>query len=188
MSDAGITPFLQREVARHLGQGGLIAYPTEAVFGLGCDPLDPLAVMRLLALKQRAPTRGLILIADTAEMLQPYAAISAADWDRIAADWPAPRTVIVPCADGVPDWLTGGRNEIALRAPAHPTARAISRAFGGPIVSTSANRSGRPPARSALAARQMFAENDVRIVPGAVDRRAHPSQIIHWPSGRIIRS
>lgn len=188
MSDAGISPFLQREIARHLDQGGLIAYPTEAVFGLGCDPLAPLAVTRLLALKQRDPAKGLILIADTAEMLQPFAAVNAADWDRIAAGWPAPRTVIVPAADGVPDWLTGGRDEIALRVPAHPSARTISRAFGGPIVSTSANRRGRPPARSALAARRMFAGDDVRVVPGAVDRRAHPSQIIHWPSGRIIRS
>ncbi|MDG4868033.1 L-threonylcarbamoyladenylate synthase [Guyparkeria sp. 1SP6A2] len=188
MSHAGISPFLLREVARHLDQGGLIAYPTEAVFGLGCDPLDPLAVMRLLALKQRDPAKGLILIADSAEMLQPFAAVSGADWERIAADWPAPRTVIVPAAEGVPDWLTGGRDEIALRVPAHPTARAISRAFGGPIVSTSANRSGHPPARSALAARQTFAGTEVRIIPGRVDRRAHPSQIIHWPSGRIIRS
>jgi len=182
------SPFRLREIARHLDEGGLIAYPTEAVFGLGCDPLDGHAVMRLLALKQRGVDKGLILIADTPEMLQPFAAVPADEWDRLAADWPAARTVIVPAAEGVPEWLTGGRGEIALRVPAHDTARAISRAFGGPIVSTSANVSGRPAARDALAARRQFGRADVKIIPGAVDRRARPSQIIHWPSGRIIRS
>ena len=185
---SGLSPFRLREIARHLDSGGLIAYPTEAVFGLGCDPLDPFAVMRLLALKRRDIDKGLILIADTPEMLQPYAALPADEWDRLAADWPAARTVIVPAAEGVPDWLTGGRGEIALRVPAHETARAISRAFGGPIVSTSANVTGRPAARDALAARRQFGRADVQIIPGAVDRRARPSQIIHWPTGRIIRS
>jgi len=182
------SPFQLREITRHLDDGGLIAYPTEAVFGLGCAPLDPFAVMRLLALKQREVGKGLILIADTPEMLQPFAAVDAEQWARIAADWPAARTVIVPAADGVPPWLTGGRKEIALRVPAHETARAISRAFGGPIVSTSANISGRPAARDALTARRLFARGDVQIIPGNVDRRARPSQIIHWPTGRTIRS
>ncbi|HER20060.1 MAG TPA: tRNA threonylcarbamoyladenosine biosynthesis protein RimN, partial [Chromatiales bacterium] len=109
------SPFQLREITRHLDDGGLIAYPTEAVFGLGCDPLDGHTVMRLLALKQREVGKGLILIADTPEMLLPFAAVSAEEWDSIAADWPAARTVIVPAADGVPAWLTGGRKEIALR-------------------------------------------------------------------------
>ncbi len=182
------SPFHLREIARHLDDGGLIVYPTEAVFGLGCAPLDPFAVMRLLALKRRDVGKGLILVADTPEMLQPYAAVDADEWKRIAANWPAARTVIVPAAEGVPAWLTGGRKEIALRVPAHETARAISRAFGGPIVSTSANISGRPAARDALAARRLFGRADVRIIPGTVDRHARPSQIIHWPTGRIIRS
>jgi len=188
MDRTGLSAFQLRETARHLQAGGLIAYPTEAVFGLGCDPLDSLAVMRLLALKRRDPTRGLILVADEPDTLRPYTALPEDDWAAIAADWPAPRTVIVPAAEGVPDWLTGGRDEIALRVPAHPVPRAISAAFGGAIVSTSANVTGRPPARSALLARRAFAGDDVRIIPGRVDRRARPSQIIHWPTGRIIRS
>ncbi|MFP4639669.1 MAG: L-threonylcarbamoyladenylate synthase [Guyparkeria sp.] len=188
MDHDGLSPFQKREIARHLDAGGLIAYPTEAVFGLGCDPLDGPAVMRLLALKQRDPAKGLILIADHPDGLRPYTSLDQGDWERICRDWPAARTVIVPAAAGVPDWLTGGRDEIALRVPAHATARAICAAFGGPIVSTSANRSGRPPARSALLARRAFAADGVRIIPGAVDRRARPSQIIHWPTGRIIRS
>ncbi len=182
------SPFQLREIARHLDAGGLIAYPTEAVFGLGCDPLDGVAVLRLLALKRRDPAKGLILIADDPDSLRPYTSLDPGDWERICRDWPAPRTVIVPAAPGVPDWLTGGRDEIALRVPAHPVPRAICAAFGGPIVSTSANVSARPPARSALLARRAFAADGVRIVPGAVDRRARPSQIIHWPTGRIIRS
>jgi len=183
-----IPPFHLREIARHLNGGGLIAYPTEAVFGLGCDPLDGEAVMRLLALKQRDPAKGLILVGDEPDTLRPYTALPEDEWAAIAADWPAPRTVIVPAAEGVPEWLTGGRGEIALRVPAHPMPRAISAAFGGAIVSTSANVTGHPPARSALIARRTFASAGVRIVPGAVNRRARPSQIIHWPTGRIIRS
>jgi L-threonylcarbamoyladenylate synthase len=188
METCGLPPFQLREIARHLAGGGLIAYPTEAVFGLGCDPLDGEAVMRALALKHRDPGKGLILVADSPETLRPWTALPASDWTTIAAEWPAPRTVIVPAAAGVPDWLTGGRAEIALRVPAHPLPRAISAAFGGAIVSTSANVTGHPPARSALIARRTFAAAGVRIVPGAVDRRARPSQIIHWPTGRIIRS
>lgn len=182
------SPFQLREIARHLNSGGLVAYPTEAVFGLGCDPLDGVAVMRLLALKQRDPAKGLILVGDEPDTLRPYTALPETDWAAIAAEWPAPRTVIVPAAAGVPDWLTGGRDEIALRVPAHPVPRAISAAFGGAIVSTSANVTGHPPARSALLARRAFAADGVRIIPGAVDRRTRPSQIIHWPTGRIIRS
>lgn len=185
---SGLAPFQLREISRFLDQGGLIAYPTEAVFGLGCDPLDGQAVMRLLALKRRDISKGLILIADTAERLQPYAAVDPAEWAQLAAGWPAARTVVVPAAAGVPDWLTGGREEIALRVPAHATPRAISRAFGEPIVSTSANITGRPVAQNALTARRLFAHAGVKIVPGTVDRRARPSQIIHWPTGRIIRS
>ncbi|WP_372591276.1 L-threonylcarbamoyladenylate synthase [Guyparkeria sp.] len=188
MEHDGLSAFQLREIARHLDAGGLIAYPTEAVFGLGCNPLDGAAVLKLLALKRRDPAKGLILIADDPDSLRPYTSLDPGDWERICRDWPAPRTVIVPAAPGVPDWLTGGRDEIALRIPAHPTARAICAAFGGPIVSTSANVSDHPPARSALLARRAFAADGVRIVPGTVDRRARPSQIIHWPTGRVIRS
>jgi L-threonylcarbamoyladenylate synthase len=135
--------------ARILRQGGVIAYPTEAVWGLGCDPGQEAAVQRLLAIKQRDVAKGLILIAAERAQLD-----GLLDWDVlpverravVEASWPGPNTWIVPATARVPRWITGAHTGVAVRVSSHPIVVALCKAFGGPLVSTSANRAGEPPA------------------------------------------
>lgn len=137
------------EAAAVLEQGGLIAYPTEGVYGLGCDPLNPEAIARLLELKDRGASKGLILICGDIVQLEPYIdpAVPAAVWDRVLLTWPGPVTWIFPARSEVPLAVSGGRSSIAVRLAAHPPVVELTKAFGGAIISTSANRSGEPPAR-----------------------------------------
>ncbi|MBW3551485.1 MAG: Sua5/YciO/YrdC/YwlC family protein [Proteobacteria bacterium] len=132
-----------------LKAGGVIAYPTEAVWGLGCDPFSRDAVMRLLAIKQRPIDKGLILIAARRAQLD-----GLLDWDALPPQrrravwnsWPGPHTWVVPASALVPDWITGTHSGVAVRVSAHPLVVQLCEAFGGPLVSTSANLAGAPPA------------------------------------------
>lgn len=131
-----------------LRHGGVVAYPTEAVWGLGCDPADEAAVLRLLAIKQREVDKGLILVAAHDALLQPWIAFDALPQDRraeVLASWPGPNTWIVPASAAAPRWITGAHDGIAVRVSAHPVVRALCEAFGGALVSTSANPAGAPP-------------------------------------------
>jgi len=132
-----------------LRHGGVVAYPTEAVWGLGCDPFDQAAVLRLLAIKQRPVDKGLILVAARVEQLDPLLDWDALPGERRAAvmhSWPGPNTWIVPAGPRVPAWITGAHQGVAVRVSAHPVVAALCASFG-PLVSTSANRSGQAPAR-----------------------------------------
>lgn len=177
-----------RHARQIIRQGGLIAYPTEAVFGLGCDPSNAEAVSRLLHLKQRDWRKGLILIAATADQLRPWVRMPAADWEKLTQTWPAPLTWVVPASHQAPDWITGGRSEIAVRVTAHPIAAALARDAGTALVSTSANPAQRPAARSVLAVRRYFGDNLDMTIAGSVNRHARPSAIRHWPDGQWLRT
>ncbi|MEO6138284.1 MAG: Sua5/YciO/YrdC/YwlC family protein, partial [Luteimonas sp.] len=140
-----------QDAAVLLHQGGLLAYPTEAVWGLGCDPFCEAAVLRLLALKQRAVDKGLILIAGDVGQFDGLLDWQALPHDRaqpVLASWPGPHTWIVPATDRVPRWITGAHEGVAVRVSAHPIVIALCAAFGGPVVSTSANSAGKPPSRT----------------------------------------
>ncbi len=139
------------EAATALQTGGVIAYPTEAVWGLGCDPRDEGAVQRLLAIKRRSVEKGLILIASHLEQLRPFLDISALPTERLAevlASWPGPHTWIMPASAEAPRWITGAHDGIAVRITAHAAVIELCNAFGGAIVSTSANRTGQPAAHA----------------------------------------
>ena len=178
------------EAVAALRSGGVIAYPTEAVWGLGCDPRDEAATLRLLALKQREVDKGLILVAADEAQLAPFIdmdVLDAAQRDAVRASWPGPHTWIVPASAGAPRWITGAHNGIAVRVSAHPTVIALCNAFGSALVSTSANRAGAPAARS-------VAELDTRIV-AAVDAVAvgetggllRPTDIRDARTGSVLR-
>ena len=157
-----------RQAARTLRLGGIVAYPTEAVFGLGCDPLNPNAADRLIQLKGRAASKGFILVGSHYQHLSPFVAEPDADrMRRIVETWPGPHTWVFEAAADTPWWLTGGRTSIAIRVTSHPATAALCNAFGGAIVSTSANRAGLPPARTPLAVRCQL--------PGTVDFILHDS-------------
>lgn len=184
-----IHPWRLREAARHFWAGNLIAYPTEAVYGLGCDPLDWSAVKRLLALKQRPIEKGLILIAADFEQLRPFVAEPrSAVMAPVLATWPGPTTWLLPAALGLPTWLTGRHASLAVRVTAHPAAAALCRACESPIVSTSANISDRPPARSALDLRRTFKDEIDFILNGEVGPLGQPTPIRDALSGMLIRA
>jgi L-threonylcarbamoyladenylate synthase len=176
-----------------IAAGGLIAYPTEAVYGLGCDPCDADAVRRILAIKGRSEDKGLILIAAGFEALAPF--VEVLDAERMAeirASWPGPNTWLLPARHDTPCWLTGRYDTLAVRVTAHPIAAALCRAWsclgGGALVSTSANRSGRVPARTVVGVRLQFgATPPDLIVAGSCGGNARPSTIRDGRSGRVLR-
>lgn len=175
--------------ARIVRAGGLIAYPTEAVYGLGCDPLNQRAVQRLLALKRRSVSKGLILIAADFAQLEPFLQpIPLPDRTRLEASWPGPQTWLVPARTDTPRWLRGEHDTLAVRVTAHPAAAALCRACGRPLVSTSANLGGRPPARSALAVRRQWGQKLDYLLPGPTGGAAKPTAIQDLCTGRVLRS
>ena len=177
------------QAAQCLRDGKIIAYPTEAVFGLGCDPGNEAAVRQLLALKGRPPTAGLILIADRLDRFDPFIKpVSEALYRRARSSWPGPVSWLFPRADSVPDWLAGNHDTIALRLTAHPVCRALCAAFEGAIVSTSANPSSSEPAASAAQVEEYFGSLLGGIVEGALGKEGKPSEIRDLASGAVIRA
>lgn len=169
--------------------GGVIAYPTEAVYGLGCDPLEETAVARVLEIKERDAAKGLILIAAHMEQLLPFMAQLPADiTHKLEASWPGPVTWVVPAASHVPTWLTGGRSTLAVRVTAHPVANALCMACDMALVSTSANRSGQSPARTGLMVRTQLGDAVDCIVAGEVGGLDKPTEIRDALSGKILRA
>lgn len=174
---------------RALHDGALIAYPTEAVWGIGCDPFNRAAVETLLALKRRPVHKGLILAAADATMLAPLLDPLPADQrQRLADSWPGPNTWVVPDPKQyMPSWIRGTHDSVALRVSAHPLIVQLSRAFGGPIVSTSANPAGLLPARNRYQVRRYF-DGLVMILPGETAGQRSPTVICDIVSGRVLRT
>lgn len=165
-----ISNFKLRQVSRHLHHGGVLAYPTEAVYGLGCNPLDELAVLQLLKIKQRAIAKGLILIASSLQQLEPYIKTNQTILDRITPTWPGPITWVVPAQPHVPVWLTGNHQTLAVRVTAHPLVKILCDAFGGPLVSTSANPAGKPAALTADKILKYFPSTELLIIKGETNK------------------
>ncbi|PKH05823.1 L-threonylcarbamoyladenylate synthase [Moritella sp. Urea-trap-13] len=168
----------------------VIAYPTEAVFGLGCDPMNEQAVQRLLSIKQRPIEKGLILIAANLTQLDAYVDLSkltAQQIDNINQTWPGPATWVMPAKAQVPKWLTGQFDSIAVRVSAHPTVQKLCLAFGGPITSTSANLTGLTPCVTTAEVTQQLAPLLGAIVDEAVGELAQPTTITDAVTGRIYR-
>ncbi len=173
-----------------LREGGVLAYPTEGVWGLGCDPANETAVLRLLAIKQRDPGKGLILIAASVPQLDgvvDWGALPAQARDAVLASWPGPSTWIMPALPGLPRWITGNHAGIAVRVSAHPLVRALCEAFGGAIVSTSANTSGMPaPGRREALEPAVLARID-GVTEGETGNLPGPTPIRHAHDGSVLR-
>ncbi|WP_370546272.1 L-threonylcarbamoyladenylate synthase type 1 TsaC [Edwardsiella tarda] len=177
------------DVLTALRQQRVIAYPTEAVFGLGCDPDSESAVQALLDLKQRPWDKGLILIAADYQQLLPYVCDEALQGERrtaVFAQWPGPVTWVMPARDDTPRWLTGRFSTLAVRVSAHPMVQQLCRAYGKPLVSTSANLSGLAPCRSASEVREQFGAR-FPVLDAAVGGRQNPSEIRDALSGELFR-
>jgi L-threonylcarbamoyladenylate synthase len=176
-----------RSIAAHLKRGGLIAYPTESCYGLGCDPDNRQAVLRILKLKQRPQRKGLILIASdyrqVARYLQP---LTFAEQARLQNDGAQAVTYLMPVKPSCPRWLRGEHDTLAVRLTAHSYAQQLCYNAGRALVSTSANRSGQRPAKTYAECQRLFGKK-VWVLRGRVGKRKQPSTIRAWVGGKIIR-
>jgi|AntDeeMinimDraft_5_1070356.scaffolds.fasta_scaffold04759_3 L-threonylcarbamoyladenylate synthase len=176
-----------------LRDGQVIACPTEAVWGLSCDPHNAAALTRLVRMKAREPAKGVIVVAASIAQLEPWLkGLPYALYAPLLASWPGPVTWLVPDNGTAHVLVRGDHACVALRVTDHPGMQALCQAFGGPLVSTSANRAGEPPAMSATEARAIFgAESGGElgaIVAGELGGRTRPSQIRDLASGRVLRA
>lgn len=177
-----------REAVRRLEDGGVIAYPTETLYGLGCDPLNATAALHLISLKQRDIEQGLILVASHFEQFEGYLCpVPAATRRRVTRVRTQPVTWVLPCPEYVPLWLRGKHHSLAVRITTHPVSKALCNRWGGPLVSSSANIHNRPAALTPLAVRKAFNGQLDYILHSTQAGTNQPSQIRDALSGTILR-
>jgi L-threonylcarbamoyladenylate synthase len=176
-----------RALKQYLRLGGVVAYPTESCYGLGCDPNNRDAVKRILRLKKRPQAKGVILIAADFKRLQPYAAsLSAGQLQQVHKTWPGPHTWLVPKSTDCPIWLTGKHERIAVRVTAHRPTVKLCRGLDMALVSTSANVSGGKAVRTARECQRQFG-SQAMVIPGLVGKHRKPSTIQDLVSGTVMR-
>lgn len=171
-----------------LHAGHIIAYPTEAVFGLGCDPRNEAAVRKLLALKGRPESAGFVLIASEFSQIEPWIAETDPSLlQKAMQTWPGPITWLFPRAAGVPDYVAGNHATVAVRITAHEPSRALCTAFGSALISSSANHTAAKPARSASEVEDYFGHFIGGILTGPLGGSERPSEIRDLVTGKVIR-
>jgi len=171
-----------------LRQGGVIAYPTEAVYGLGCDAENLEAVKKLLALKKREKEKGLILVVHNFERVKPYLLpLEKNIEEKILASWPGPVTWIIPAKESVSEYLKGEFNSLAIRVSDHPVVKKLCEKFNGILVSSSANISQQVSARTFEQVQEIFGNKIDLILQGETDHNAQPSEIRDALTDKIIR-
>lgn len=178
------------EAVALLKQEQIIAYPTEAVFGLGCCPRSEKALQRILEIKKRAPSKGMILIAASMAQLEEYvdfSKISSQSIQEILATWPGPFTWVFPVKNNVRPEITGEFKTVAVRVTAHPVAKALCEGYGGAIISTSANISQTEPFREGAQVWQAFSGEIAGVVNGEVGGLAQPTTIRDAITGKQYR-
>lgn len=171
-----------------LKSGGVVAYPTEAVYGLGCDPRNDNALQRILNIKHREAHKGFILIASNQQQLTPFLAPIRPEWqEQLDKVWPGPVTFVIPAASNVSELLSGSRDTLAVRVSKHPLVVKLCDAFGGAIVSTSANRSGNEALQTGQDVQNEFADSIDAIVDANVGTLASPTRIFDIRTGQQLR-
>lgn len=178
------------EISEVIESGGVIAYPTEAVYGLGCDPDNAVAIEKLLEIKQRPWQKGLILVASDYSQLAPYlddTQLTREQLELVFSKWPGPFTFIMPIRSDISKLLCGGFNSLAVRVSAHPGIQAICNNLGKPLVSTSANITGQEPAMSLDEVTAQFEGVIAGVATGELGSEPSPSTIIDALSGKVLR-
>lgn len=170
-----------------LQQGQVIGYPTEAVWGVGCDPYNEAAFQSLLRLKQRPLEKGVIVVAANWEQAEPLLSeLSAEQQQLLKNSWPGPNTWVVPNNGRLPEWISGKHASIAIRVSAHPIVKALCENFGGILVSTSANPSGMAAAKTRVMVKKYFGES-IYLAPGQTGKESKPSTIRDAITGKRLR-
>ncbi len=181
------TAFQIRQAANILRRGGVIVYPTDTIYGLGCNPRNAEAVDRIHAIKQRPPGKSLILIAGEVQQLTDFVALQ-----RLPSnfDWHSdiPTTWVMPAARNCPPWLRHHDNTLAVRVTNYPLVEKLCRHLGHAIISTSANLAGRPPLTRKLDLHRVFGHQVDAILHSDIAGTGKPSTIRHYIDQRIFRS
>jgi L-threonylcarbamoyladenylate synthase len=178
---------LRKKIRAHLAHGGIIAYSTSSCFGFGCDPKNYNIINKLLKIKQRPRSKGLIVIADKLERLEPFIQpLSTEEKKRALAKWPGPHTWLMPASHRASSALRGRHKKIAVRVDAHPDTARLCKALRMALVSTSANVSGKRPVKTYRDCVRLFGKQ-VMVIPGRIGQSKSPSTIQDFSSGKIFR-
>ncbi len=172
--------------AQHIHHDGVVCYPTEGVWGLGCHPLSASAFARLLTSKQRPRAKGVILVAANIEQIQPYVEIDALLRQQLARYWPGFVSCILPASPDCPSYLTGQHHSLAVRVTAYPPLRALCLHAQTAIVSSSANISGQPPVTTLQQAKRLFGQQVDYYVDAPTGGENKPSRIIQFVNGKKV--
>jgi L-threonylcarbamoyladenylate synthase len=183
-----MSPWALNRLVHALSRGAVIGYPTDTIWGFGCDPLDPESVTRILQLKQRPPDRGLILLSSRLEYCDTYVELDQAQRDIIHLPTERPTTWLVTASDACPPWIRGNHTTVAIRITDHPLLCYLCARLQSPLVSTSANQAGKSTARSALQLRRQFRDQLDFVVTGFNTGGARPSEIKSLVSGKLLRT
>lgn len=175
-------------IKNHLKHGGVIAYPTESGYGLGCLPQSQNALRRVIRLKKRHQSKGLITIAHNIKQLKLLIQPLTPEYQHyLAAVWPAAITFLIPAKKTVPLLLRGtNRHQIAVRIPEHTAARMLCQKLATPLISTSCNRAKQRPCKTARQVYHQFGSS-VIILRGQCGQRKQPSSIIELTTGTQLR-
>ncbi len=184
-----MSPWQINRLGNAVQRGAVIAYPTDTIWGFGCHPLHRLAIRRILQIKQRPVDKGLILLASDIAYLEPYLNknINAEKFNQLGTITSQPTTWLVEADSHCPYWLRGQFSTIAVRLTEHPFVQSLCDAINAPLISTSANRCGRPPIRNAIQARRQFADELDFIVDGFSSGARKASEIKSLENEQIIR-
>jgi len=175
-----------QQAANIIRNSGIISYPTESVFGLGCDPLSENAVQRILELKQRPVEKGLIIVAGKLEQLMPYIEISDKERQTILST-KEPTTWLVNKSTLTPSWVSGSHKKIAVRISHHPLVISLCAVLNHPIISTSANPAGKQPALSSLQSETYFSNHVDLYLDDPTKISGQPTPIKDIETGQLLR-
>lgn len=178
-----------RQIKAHLKQGGIIAYPTESCYGLGCLPTNNRALRQLIRLKKRPQHKGMIVIGANLKQLQPYLLpINQTDQRALNQQWHnTSRTFLLNAQAHIPILLRGkNRNKLAVRVPNHSSARQLCHTLNTALVSTSCNKAGKRACKNEREVRRQFGQH-IKMIRGRIGNAKTPSQIIDWESKKRLR-
>ena len=183
-----MSPWALNRFAHAVSQGAIFGYPTDTIWGFGCHPLSASSVFRILQIKNRSPAKGLILLSSRLEYCAAYVGL---DLEQLAPVQPStdhPTTWLVPASRNCPLWIRGNYPSVAIRITNHPLLDFLCGRLEAPIVSTSANRSGKATVRNAVQMRKQFGDELDFIVNGFATGSNRPSEIKSLQSGTTLRS
>ena len=182
-----MSPWALNRLSGAIAAGAVIGYPTDTIWGFGCDPLNAASVAHILQIKRRPVEMGVILLSSRLEYCEPFVRIPAERRAEIESPAATPTTWLIDASPACPEWIRGRHPTVAIRITDHPVLEALCAGFGRPLVSTSANRSGRPTVRNALQMRRQFGDELDAIVTGFDTGGSKASRIQSLASGQLLR-